>query len=86
MAAPQQAIDNIWEKYRTALKALEDSLDENNVLGIKNKQALDENELLKQKLKDAGIDWQSPADIIELEKRLEARLAKNGPGSYMEEV
>ena len=55
MAAPQQAIDNIWEKYRTALKALEDSLDENNVLGIKNKQALDENELLKQKLKDAGI-------------------------------
>jgi hypothetical protein len=78
MAAPQQAIDNIWEKYRTALKALEDSLDENNVLGIKNKQALDEHELLKQKLKDAGIDWQSPADIIELEKRLEARLAKNG--------
>ena len=78
MAAPQQAIDNIREKYRTALKALEDSLDENNVLGIKNKQALDENELLKQKLKDAGIDWQSPADIIELEKRLEARLAKNG--------
>ena len=78
MAAPQQAIDNIWEKYRTALKALEDSLDENNVLGIKNKQALDENELLKQTLKDAGIDWQSPADIIELEKRLEARLAKNG--------
>jgi hypothetical protein len=32
MAKPQEALDNIWEKYRTSLSALADALDENEVL------------------------------------------------------
>ena len=57
MAKPQEALDNIWEKYRTSLSALAD--------------ALDENEALKA---DADIDFTTPQDIVELEKKIEARL------------
>jgi DNA-binding response OmpR family regulator len=32
MAKPQDALDNIWGKYRISLTALSDALDENEVL------------------------------------------------------
>ena len=57
MAKPQDALDGIWEKYRTSLTALAD--------------AIDENEALKA---DADIDFTTPSDIAELEKRVEAKL------------
>jgi DNA-binding response OmpR family regulator len=57
MAKPQDALDSIWEKYRTSLTALAD--------------AIDENEALKA---DADIDFTTPSDIAELEKRVEAKL------------
>ena len=57
MAKPQDALDSIWDKYRTSLTALAD--------------ALDENEALKA---DADIDFTTPSDIAELEKRVEAKL------------
>jgi DNA-binding response OmpR family regulator len=57
MARPQDALDSIWEKYRTSLTALAD--------------AIDENEALKA---DADIDFTTPSDIAELEKRVEAKL------------
>ena len=57
MAKPQDALDNIWDKYRTSLTALAD--------------ALSENETLKA---DADIDFTTPSDIAELEKRVEAKL------------
>jgi len=57
MAKPQDALDSIWDKYRTSLNALAD--------------ALDENETLKA---DADIDFTTPSDIEELEKRVQAKL------------
>jgi len=57
MAKPQDALDSIWEKYRTSLTALAD--------------VIDENEALKA---DADIDFTTPSDIAELEKRVEAKL------------
>jgi len=57
MAKPQDALDSIWDKYRTSLNALAD--------------ALDENEILKA---DADIDFTTPSDIEELEKRVQAKL------------
>ena len=32
MAKPQEALDSIWDKYRTSLTALADALDENETL------------------------------------------------------
>ena len=32
MAKPQEALDSIWDKYRTSLSALADALDENETL------------------------------------------------------
>jgi len=57
MAKPQEALDNIWAKYRKSLNDLN--------------SALDENEALKA---DADIDFTTPQDIVELEKKIEARL------------
>ena len=32
MAKPQEALDSIWDKYRTSLTALAEALDENETL------------------------------------------------------
>ena len=58
MAKPQEALDNIWAKYRKSLNDL--------------KSALDENEALRA---DADIDFTMPADIKELEDKIEQRLS-----------
>ena len=61
MAKPQEALDNIWAKYRKSLNDLS--------------TVLDENEALKAEL---DIDFTMPEDIVELEKRIEEKLAQNG--------
>ena len=60
MAKPQEEIDLIWAKYKTALSQLD--------------QALDENEALQSEL---DLDFTMPADIADLEAKIEARLGTN---------
>jgi len=58
MAKPQEALDNIWAKYRKSLNDLNTALDENETLRA-----------------DADIDFTMPADIKELEAKIEQRLS-----------
>jgi len=64
MAKPQDALDNIWSKYRKSLNELS--------------TALDENEALKANQSDLEVDWTTPSDILTLEASVEEKLAKHG--------
>lgn len=64
MAKPQDALDNIWSKYRKSLNELS--------------TALDENEALKANQSDLEVDWTTPSDILTLEQSVEEKLAKHG--------
>jgi len=63
MTEKQETINTLWSKYKKTLQMLSD--------------ALDENVSLKQSLTDATVDLTMPADIVELENKIEAKL--NGP-------
>jgi len=64
MAKPQDALDNIWSKYRKSLNELS--------------TALDENEALRANQSDLEVDWTTPSDILTLEASVEEKLAKHG--------
>jgi hypothetical protein len=64
MAKPQDALDNIWGKYRKSLNELS--------------TALDENEALRANQSDLEVDWTTPSDILTLESSVEEKLAKHG--------
>lgn len=64
MAKPQDALDNIWSKYRKSLNELSN--------------ALDENEALRANQSDLEVDWTTPSDILTLEASVEEKLAKHG--------
>jgi len=74
----QQAVDQIWEKYRKTLEMLEEALEENEQL----KQQLDEKpkEIEVEKIVEveADIDLETPESIAELEKKVEQKLSGNG--------
>lgn len=74
----QQAVDQIWEKYRKTLEMLDDALQENEQL----KQQLDEKpkEIEVEKIVEveADINLDTPDSIAELEKKVEQKLANNG--------
>ena len=64
MAKPQDALDNIWARYRKSLNELSN--------------ALDENEALRANQSDLEVDWTTPSDILTLEASVEEKLAKHG--------
>ena len=74
----QQAVDQIWEKYRRTLEMLEEALEQNEQL----KQQLDEKpkEIEVEKIVEveADIDLNTPESIAELEKKVEQKLSGNG--------
>lgn len=74
----QQAVDQIWEKYRRTLEMLDEALQENEQL----KQQLDEKpkEIEVEKIVEveADIDLNTPQSIAELEKKVEQKLSNNG--------
>lgn len=74
----QQAVDQIWEKYRRTLEMLEEALEQNEQL----KQQLDEKpkEIEVEKIVEveADIDLNTPQSIAELEKKVEQKLSGNG--------
>lgn len=74
----QQAVDQIWEKYRRTLEMLDEALQENEQL----KQQLDEKpkEIEVEKIVEveADIDLNTPQSIAELEKKVEQKLSSNG--------
>jgi hypothetical protein len=74
----QQAVDQIWEKYRRTLEMLDEALQENEQL----KQQLDEKpkEIEVEKIVEveADINLDTPESIAELEKKVEQKLIGNG--------
>jgi len=56
----QDALDQVWEKYRKSLASLA--------------EALDENADLKAQQTQLTIDFTMPKDIKELEKRIEEKI------------
>lgn len=74
----QQAVDQIWEKYRKTLEMLDEALQENEQL----KQQLDEKpkEIEVEKIVEieADINLDTPESIAELEKKVEQKLSGNG--------
>ena len=64
MTEKQQAVDTLWLKYKRTLQMLHDTLEENDSL--------------KEQLNLAHIDLSTPSDIVELEKKIEDKLAKDG--------
>jgi len=74
----QQAVDQIWEKYRRTLEMLDEALQENEQL----RQQLDEKpkEIEVEKIVEveADIDLNTPQSIAELEKKVEQKLSNNG--------
>ena len=74
----QQAVDQIWEKYRRTLEMLDEALQENEQL----KQQLDEKpkEIEVEKIVEveADINLDTPESIAEIEKKLVKKLLGNG--------
>lgn len=74
----QQAVDQIWEKYRRTLEMLDEALQENEQLKQQLDQKPKEIEVEKIVEVEADIDLNTPQSIAELEKKVEQKLSNNG--------
>jgi len=74
----QQAVDQIWEKYRRTLEMLDEALQENEQLKQQLDQKPKEIEVEKIVEVEADIDLNTPQSIAELEKKVEQKLSSNG--------
>lgn len=71
----QEAVDELWEKYRKTLELLNNALDE---LAKKPKEVVIEKEVEKVVEVEANIDLNIPESIAELEKQIQQKLGNDG--------
>jgi len=74
----QEAVDQLWDKYRKALEMLDDALLENEQLKTELMEKPKEIEVEKIVEVEADINLDTPESIAELEKKIEQKLAANG--------